>query len=83
MNTRETVLSELSKIFDTANDDVELVDEAGDNRHFFLRVVSAKFTGLNRLQRSRMVYDALNKYIQDDSLHALRLELKTPEEFKI
>lgn len=83
MSTKEIVLSELSKVFSIQSDQVELVDEAGDNRHFFLRIVSSKFDNLNRLQRSRMVYDLLNKYIQDDSLHALRLELKTPTEAKI
>lgn len=83
MNTQEIVLTELSKIFDIEKDIVELVDEAGDNRHFFLKIISGKFDGLTRLQRSRMVYDLLNKYIQDDSLHALRLELKTPAESKI
>lgn len=80
MHIQQQVFSELEKIFDPAKDQIELLDEAGDNRHFFLRIVSSKFENKNRLERSRMIYSLLDKYIQDDSLHALRLELKTPAE---
>lgn len=68
----------LQKLFDPQIDKVELVDEAGDNRHFFLRIVSEKFADKSRLERSRMVYELLDEYIKDDTLHALRLELTTP-----
>lgn len=47
--------------------------------HFFVRVVSAKFEGLNRVARQRLVYGALKDELATD-IHALAIEAKTPAE---
>jgi stress-induced morphogen len=40
--------------------------------HFDVRIVSEKFTDLSRIERHRMVYDALGSYMSTD-IHALRI----------
>jgi BolA protein len=53
---------------------------AADGRgHFDVRIVSAAFEGLNRLERHRSVYGALDDLLQSD-IHALRITAWTPEE---
>ena len=47
--------------------------------HFTVRVVSAKFEGLNRVARQRLVYGALNDELET-YIHALAIEAKTPAE---
>jgi len=47
--------------------------------HFTVRVVSAKFEGLNRVARQRLVYGALKSELETD-IHALAIEAKTPAE---
>ena len=65
---------------------VEVLDEsaahaghAGANgtglgTHFRVRIQSAVFTGKSRVARHRLVYDALQEYI-DQGLHALAIEV--------
>lgn len=48
--------------------------------HVNLVVVSADFEGLNRVQRSRLVYGALGELIESRGLHALTLKLLSPSE---
>jgi len=47
--------------------------------HFDVTIVSPVFDGKNRVQRHRMVYDALSKLIETD-IHALRIKAFTPSE---
>lgn len=51
----------------------------GGETHYRLRLVSASFAGLSRVARQRLVYDALREEF-DTGLHALSLDLKTPDE---
>ena len=46
----------------------------GRGSHIRVRVASPLFAGLNRVQRHRLVYDALQDFI-DQGLHALAIEL--------
>ena len=57
---------------------VALKDFIGDGNHFRVRVISALFEGKTRVQRHKMVYQALG-----DQLHALSLEAITPQEEEI
>ena len=52
---------------------------AGGGTHYRVRVVSAKFAGLNRVARHRLVYDLLPAEFAD-GLHALALDAKAPGE---
>jgi len=47
--------------------------------HFDVTIVSGAFDGLNRVQRHRMVYDALSQMLETD-IHALRIKAYTPSE---
>jgi BolA protein len=47
--------------------------------HFDVTIVSQAFDGVNRLQRHRMVYDALSQLIETD-IHALRIKAFAPSE---
>lgn len=52
---------------------------AGGESHFKVVVVSEVFQGKSRIERHRMVYDALKPLI-DEGLHALAIEAKTATE---
>ena len=67
---------------------LELVDDsaahaghagAREGAHFNLRIVSAKFAGLPRISRHRLVYDALRPWMAE-GIHALAIDARTPEE---
>jgi len=67
---------------------LELVDDsaahaghagAREGAHFNLRIVSAKFAGLPRISRHRLVYDALRPWMAE-GVHALAIDARTPEE---
>jgi BolA family transcriptional regulator, general stress-responsive regulator len=47
--------------------------------HYDLLVVSQAFEGVNRVQRHRMVYDALRDLLESD-IHALRISAYAPSE---
>ena len=45
--------------------------------HFDVRLVSDRFGGQSRINRHRMVYDALGEFMQSD-IHALRINAVSP-----
>ena len=47
--------------------------------HFDVRIVSEKFAGQSRINRHRMVYDALGDFMQSD-VHALSITAETPND---
>ena len=49
-------------------------NDSGLRTHFRVRIQSAIFTGQSRVSRHRLVYDALQEYI-DQGLHALAIEV--------
>jgi BolA protein len=46
----------------------------GSGTHFRVRIASPQFTGKSRVQRHRLVYDALQDFM-DQGLHALAIEV--------
>jgi BolA family transcriptional regulator, general stress-responsive regulator len=52
---------------------------AREGRHFSVRIVSARFAGLNRVSRHRLVYDAL-RLLMPAGIHALAIEAHAPGE---
>ena len=53
---------------------------AKDGRgHFDVTVVSDAFSGYSRIERHRMVYDALGSLMESD-IHALRINALSPSE---
>ena len=49
-------------------------NDTGFGTHFRVRIQSAVFTGKSRVARHRLVYDALQEFI-DQGLHALAIEV--------
>ena len=49
-------------------------NDSGMGTHFRVRIESPVFTGKSRVARHRLVYDALQEYI-DQGLHALAIEV--------
>ena len=52
---------------------------AREGRHFHVRIVSSRFTGLTRVKRHRLVYDSLQSLIPQ-GIHALAIEARAPDE---
>lgn len=52
---------------------------SGGAGHYRVRIVAARFTGLSRVARHRLVYDQLADLIPAE-VHALALQALTPEE---
>ena len=53
--------------------------DSDDNVHYVARIVSEEFSGCNRIQRHRRVHEAIGPAMGRE-IHALSLDLKTPEE---
>lgn len=87
MSRIETIRARLQDAFAPAT--VEVIDEshrhighagAADGRgHFAVRVVSARFEGLNAVARHRALYAAMGELMQTD-IHALSIDARTPAE---
>ena len=67
---------------------LELVDDSAAHAghagaragaHFNLRIVSARFAGMPRIARHRLVYDALRPWMVE-GVHALAIDARTPDE---
>ena len=52
---------------------------AREGRHYTVRLRSARFAGLARVARHRLVYDALGS-LAAQGVHALAIVAKTPDE---
>ena len=52
---------------------------AREGRHFSVRIVSERFSGLSRVARHRLVYDSLNLLIPR-GIHALAIDARAPGE---
>jgi BolA protein len=52
---------------------------AKEGGHFTVRVTSAAFSGLSRVARHRLVYDALRSLV-GQGIHALAIEARAPAE---
>lgn len=51
----------------------------GGETHFSVALVSARFAGMNRVQRYRLVHELLDAELKE-GVHALSLSLKAPDE---
>lgn len=56
------------------------IEVQGDGSHFEAVIVSAAFEGKNRIQRHKIVYDALGDRMKSE-IHALSMRTHTPEEY--
>ncbi len=73
------LLSKLEQNFNP-QDKIMLKDERGDGSHFNLEIISDKFEGKSRVERSRLVHSILDDDFGTGKIHALKLKLKTHSE---
>jgi BolA protein len=52
---------------------------AREGRHFSVRIACARFKGLGRVARHRLVYDALHS-LMPRGIHALAIDARLPDE---
>ena len=52
---------------------------AREGRHFNVRIASRRFSGLARVARHRLVYDAVAPLIAD-GIHALAIDARVPQD---
>ncbi len=68
----------LSKFWDCT--EIAFKDERWDGKHFFVEITSDIFEWKSRVERSQMVYKVLWDLLTTDSIHALKMKLRTPKE---
>lgn len=56
------------------------VEVQGEGGKFLLSIVSTEFAGLNAVKRQQAVYRIINPHIASGVIHAVSMNLKTPEE---
>ncbi len=54
---------------------IEIQDLAGDGNHYSATVISSKFSGKNKIEQHKMVYNSL-KGRMGNELHALAIKTK-------
>lgn len=71
--------SELERILKEAFSDgtVVVTDLAGDENHYRASITSPQFTGKNRVQQHKLVWEKI-KAATDVDIHALSMETRTP-----
>ena len=88
MSVEDQIKNLLEKKLSTQH--VEIIDESrlhaghaqkGQGGHFTVMIVSKQFNGKTRLERHRMVYEALEDKIKE-GIHALALKALSEEEYK-
>jgi acid stress-induced BolA-like protein IbaG/YrbA len=62
--------------------EVQVNDTTGTGDHFEALVVSPAFAGKPMVQQHKLVYAAVQDWLQTGELHALALKTYTPEQWK-
>ncbi|MDC8784018.1 BolA family protein [Roseateles koreensis] len=75
---RQTLAPELLEVQDDSHHHAGHAG-AREGGHYSLRIVSARFTGLNRVARHRLVYHSLGVLMQQ-GIHALVIDARAPDE---
>ena len=80
----QTALGHLSpEIFEFSDESHLHAGHAGNKGggHYRILVVSTAFNGIPRLQRQRMVKEALHEWFSDGRIHALSIRALTTDEY--
>jgi acid stress-induced BolA-like protein IbaG/YrbA len=56
------------------------VEVQGGEGKYQVQVTSNAFAGLNRVKRQQLIYRILNAHITSGAIHAVNMNLKTPDE---
>ncbi len=60
------------------NAKVDIVDTAGDENHYSVRIIDESFANKSRIEQHKMVNNALKGYL-GDILHAMELKTSAPQ----
>ena len=71
--------SEISSLLQAAFPDSTVQVGGGDGK-YQVHIVSSVFAGLGRVKRQQAVYQVVNPHIQSGAIHAISMQLQTPEE---
>jgi acid stress-induced BolA-like protein IbaG/YrbA len=71
--------AEISALLNAAFPDGKLTVGGADGK-YQVQLVSTAFGGLNRVKRQQSVYKVLNAHIASGAIHAINMQLLTPEE---
>lgn len=80
MDLQKHVTEKLQKVFTAAEDEIHFIDPRGDGHHWQLKIISPKFHGKSRLERSRMIYQILGDDLGKNIIHALQMKLLSDKE---
>ena len=61
---------------------IEVIDMTSDSNHFSVLIISDIFSDLSLIDRHKLVYSALNQYIETGEIHALTIKSYTLDENK-
>ena len=61
---------------------IEVIDMTSDSNHFSVLIISDIFSDLSLIDRHKLVYSALNQYIETGEIHALTIKSHTLDESK-
>ena len=71
--------ADILRLLESAMPDAS-IDIQGDGYKYQVNVISGTFAGLNKVKRQQAVYKVLNEHIQSGAIHAVNMQLLTPEE---
>lgn len=75
MSKKTDIEAALAAFF--TGDIVEVIDYAGDDDHFTVKIKSRKFENMNRVAQSRLAHQALGDLSR--TVHAFQFDLTIPE----
>ena len=56
------------------------IEVQGEGGKYMVSVIDAGFSGLNAVKRQQSIYRILNPHIASGAIHAVSMNLKTPDE---
>lgn len=71
--------AEIQNLLSAAFPDAKIAVEGGEGK-YQVQIVSDVFAGLNRVKRQQSIYKIVNAHIQSGAIHAINMNLQTPEE---
>jgi len=71
--------TEIARLLNAALADASVEVHGGEGK-YQVQVISSIFAGLNRVKRQQVIYRVLNDHIASGAIHAVNMNLKTPDE---
>jgi acid stress-induced BolA-like protein IbaG/YrbA len=72
---------EVKKIIESQLENSQVIT-AGEGCDFQVTVISEQFNGLMPVKKQQLVYQCLNEYIANGTIHAVTIKTYTPEQWQ-